>query len=92
MCHLHFNFPDGSRLEKAFTYEWRLWELDEVKAVLTEAGFAKVVVYFEELGDEEDEEDGEERASGDFVRDTMGEGPSYTDECDWYRAQIVAFK
>ncbi|MGH8223486.1 MAG: class I SAM-dependent methyltransferase, partial [Woeseiaceae bacterium] len=22
-CHIHFKFPDGSRIKKAFTYEWR---------------------------------------------------------------------
>ena len=24
ICHIHFGFPDGSRLDKAFTYDWRL--------------------------------------------------------------------
>src|SRR5262249_41595923 len=31
LFHIHFRFPDGSALEKAFTYEWRLWTLPEVR-------------------------------------------------------------
>jgi SAM-dependent methyltransferase len=46
-CHIHFRFPDGSRLQEAFTYDWRLWSLPEIREVLAEAGFRKVVVYWE---------------------------------------------
>lgn len=55
VCHIHFEFEDGSRLEKAFTYEWRLWSLPEIREILDEAGYSKVTVYLE--GD--DEETGE---------------------------------
>jgi cyclopropane fatty-acyl-phospholipid synthase-like methyltransferase len=24
ICHIHFDFPDGSRMERAFSYDWRL--------------------------------------------------------------------
>lgn len=47
-CHIHFKFPDGSRLKKAFTYEWRLWTLPEIQELLKEAGFSKVNVYWED--------------------------------------------
>jgi len=30
-CHIHFKFKDGSKMKKAFTYEWRLWTLPEKK-------------------------------------------------------------
>ena len=46
-CFIHFDFPDGSRLEKAFSYDWRLWTLPEVRDLLAECGFRKVVVYWE---------------------------------------------
>jgi SAM-dependent methyltransferase len=46
-CHIHFEFRDGTRLNKAFTYHWRLWTLPELQEILTEAGFAKVTVYWE---------------------------------------------
>lgn len=47
VCHIHFAFPDGSRLNKAFTYEWRLWTLPELKELLLEAGFKRVTVYWQ---------------------------------------------
>jgi cyclopropane fatty-acyl-phospholipid synthase-like methyltransferase len=46
-CHIHFDFPDGTRMERAFTYDWRLWTLPEVRDLLEEAGFSKVQVYWE---------------------------------------------
>ena len=33
-CHIHFKFPDGSKLKKAFTYEWRLWTAPEIRELL----------------------------------------------------------
>jgi len=47
-CHIHFGFPDGSRMNQAFSYEWRLWSLPELRELLGEAGFSKVTVYWEE--------------------------------------------
>ena len=46
-CHIHFAFPDGSKLKKAFTYEWRLWSLPELQELLYEAGFRRVTVYWQ---------------------------------------------
>jgi len=45
--HIHFRFRDGTRLERAFTYEWRLWTLPELTELLREAGFRDVTVYWE---------------------------------------------
>ena len=45
--HIHFRFPDGSEMARAFTYEWRLWTLPELREALVEAGFRKVTVYWE---------------------------------------------
>lgn len=58
VCHIHFNFNDGSKLKKAFTYEWRLWTLPEIREVLLEAGFANVTIYWQ-MSDEDDEPDGD---------------------------------
>jgi len=33
-CHIHFKFPDGSRIKNAFTYEWRMWTLPEIRELL----------------------------------------------------------
>lgn len=46
-CHIHFAFPDGSRLNNAFTYDWRLWTLPELRDVMIDAGFRDVVVFWQ---------------------------------------------
>jgi len=46
-CHIHYSFPDGSRLNKAFSYYWRLWTLPEIREILAEAGFGRVQVYWQ---------------------------------------------
>ena len=53
-CYIHFRFPDGSKLEPAFSYEWRLWGLPELLEVAAEAGFANTTVYWQ--GEDEDGE------------------------------------
>lgn len=55
-CHIHFEFPDGSRLDKAFIYHWRLWTLPEIREILYEAGFSEVDIYWE--GTDEDKNEG----------------------------------
>jgi len=52
LCHIHFDFSDGSRMEKAFTYDWRLWTLPEIKDVLLAAGFKKTTIYWQGWDDE----------------------------------------
>lgn len=46
-CHIHFKFPDGSKLKKAFSYNWRLWTLPEIRELLDEVGFSKTTVYWQ---------------------------------------------
>lgn len=41
-CHIHFDFPDGSKLEPAFSYEWRLWTMPELTDILLEAGYSAI--------------------------------------------------
>jgi hypothetical protein len=57
VCHIHFHFNDGSKIKKAFTYEWRLWSLPELKEVLLDAGFSNVTIYWQGW-DEDDEPNG----------------------------------
>jgi hypothetical protein len=57
-CHIHFRFPDGSRLKEAFTYEWRLWTLPEIRELLAEAGFTNVTVFWQGTEEETGEADG----------------------------------
>jgi SAM-dependent methyltransferase len=79
LCHIHFRFPDGSKIERAFTYDWRLWTLPELTELLLEAGFSKVRVYWEG-------EDGEGGGDGEFKEHATG-------VADWaWIAYIVAEK
>jgi hypothetical protein len=45
--YIHFEFSDGSRMNRAFRYEWRLWSIPELRDLLKEAGFQKTEVYWE---------------------------------------------
>lgn len=66
VCKIHFAFPDGSRLRDAFVYDWRLWNLREVRDLLEEAGFRKATVYWE--GD-----DGKGGGNSEFTASEQGE-------------------
>jgi SAM-dependent methyltransferase len=78
-CYIHFKFPDGSKIKRAFSYAWRLYTAPELRDMLLEAGFRDVTVYWE--GEDEDGE-----GNGEFT-------PSQTGEADlaWI-AYIVAEK
>lgn len=65
-CDIHFRFDDGSSLERAFSYDWRLWTLPEVRELLAEAGFSRILVYWQGWDD-----DGE--PDGNFVPVETGE-------------------
>ncbi len=56
-CHIHFAFPDGSKLPNAFNYEWRLWGIPEIRDLLHESGFERTTVYWQGW-DEDGEPDG----------------------------------
>lgn len=66
-AHIHFRFKDGSEIKRAFSYDWRLWTLPEVKDILLEAGFSAVETYWE--GTDEDGESG----NGVYRRSKKGE-------------------
>ncbi len=57
LCYIHFLFEDGSRMDKAFTYDWRLWSIPELSELLTEAGFNTVRVFWEEMAEDEDDDE-----------------------------------
>ncbi|MFQ5635172.1 MAG: class I SAM-dependent methyltransferase, partial [Gammaproteobacteria bacterium] len=78
-CYIHFKFPDGSKMKKAFEYTWRLWTLPEILEMLTETGFRNPTVYWEGT-----DEDGE--GDGVFTPEDRGEA-----DAGWI-AYIVAEK
>lgn len=78
-CYIHFRFPDGSQMENAFSYDWRLWSLPETCDLLEECGFRKVIVYWEGT-----DNDGE--PSGKFNPDRKGDlAPAWV-------SYIIAFR
>jgi hypothetical protein len=78
LFHIHFRFPDGSAIDKAFSYDWRIWSLPEITEMLTEAGF-RAAVYWEGTG-----KDGQ--GNGIFTKSVKGDADS-----SWI-AYIVAEK
>lgn len=57
LCHIHFEFEDESKIERAFTYDWRLWSIPELRDLLEEVGFARVRVYWEKVEEQDEDED-----------------------------------
>lgn len=46
-CRIHFEFPNGRKRRNAFTYDWRLWTLPELRDILEESGFKDIHVLWE---------------------------------------------
>ncbi|MEE9269172.1 MAG: class I SAM-dependent methyltransferase [Candidatus Krumholzibacteria bacterium] len=76
--HIHFRFHDGGGIKKAFTYDWRLWGIPEVRELMVVAGFAHTDVYWEGIAPDTGEGD------GDFRRVVEAEN------CPGWNALIVA--
>lgn len=56
LCHIHFKFPDGTKMDKAFSYDWRLWTLGDIQDALRDAGFSKTEVYWDHSTNKKDED------------------------------------
>jgi SAM-dependent methyltransferase len=59
--HIHFEFDKGLPIKNAFSYDWRMWSIPEVRDALSEAGFGHVETYWEGIDPETGEGDGEYR-------------------------------
>ena len=57
-CYIHFAFADGSRIERAFSYDWRLWTVPELRELLEEAGFDHTEAHWEGTDEKTGEGDG----------------------------------
>lgn len=78
--HIHFRFPDDTKINKAFTYDWRLWTLPELRDVLLDARFREVAIYWEGTVHRTGE------GNGVWTRSTQGEA------CQGWIAYVVGVK
>jgi len=81
--HIHFKVKDASgrwkRHNRAFTYDWRMWSIPELREMMRETGFRKTHVFWEGTT-----RDGE--GDGVFTRVERGE------ECEAWVAYVVGEK
>lgn len=79
LFYIHFKPKGEKKMKKAFTYDWRMYSIPEVKDILMEVGFKNVQIYWEGTDD-----DGE--GDGEFKPVEKGE------DCESWIAYIVAEK
>ena len=77
--YIHFQRKGEKKRQKVFSYDWRLWQPQEVKDLLLEVGFSRVDFYWE--GSTKDG-----YGDGNFQVVEQGE------ECEAYVAYLVALK
>jgi len=78
LFYIHFKV-NGKKVEKVFTYDWRMWSLPELREILEEVGFKKTHVYWEGT-------DKKGEGNGLFTRTEKGE------PCESWIAYVVAEK
>lgn len=74
--YIHFQRKGEKKREKVFSYDWRMWSIPEIKDLMYEVGFKKVVVMWEGTDD-----DGE--GNGEFTPVEQGE------DCESWIAYVV---
>jgi cyclopropane fatty-acyl-phospholipid synthase-like methyltransferase len=47
ICHIHYRFPDRREMTGAFTYDWRIWSIPELRDLLEEVGFKRVTAWWD---------------------------------------------
>lgn len=78
--YIHYKVKGQKKMNRVFSYHWRMWTLPELKDLLLEAGFKHVDIYWE--GDDPDDDGG----NGIFSRRTKAES------CPIWVAYIVGIK
>jgi SAM-dependent methyltransferase len=76
---IHFKFKTGKSLMNAFTYDWRMWTIPEIRELLEEAGFKTSKVFWEGLT---------KKGEGSGVYRVKEKG----EECESWIAYIAAYK
>ena len=47
LCHIHFEFKNGKRMKRAFTYDWRIYAPAEISDALAATGFQNIEVFWD---------------------------------------------
>lgn len=79
LFHIHYKPKGRKKIEKVFTYDWRMWSIPELKDILHDAGFKTTEVYWEGTTKDGD-------GDGVFKKRTVGE------HCQAWIAYIAAYK
>jgi SAM-dependent methyltransferase len=66
-CSIHYRFRDGSRMRRAFHYDWRMWTLPEIRDAMREAGFGWIGVYVQGWNDARNQPDATYRRRARFT-------------------------
>jgi cyclopropane fatty-acyl-phospholipid synthase-like methyltransferase len=77
--HIHFQVNGQPKLKSQFVYDWRMWSIPEIREIMTEAGFSKTRVLWEE-------EDSEGGGTGEFYETEKAES------CAGWIAYVVGHK
>lgn len=77
--HIHYKPKGKPKINKVFTYDWRMWSIAEIREMMLEVGFQKTFVYWEGTT-----KDG--GGDGNFVQSEVG------DECYAWVAYIAGLK
>eukprot|EP00850_Spirogloea_muscicola_P018133 SM000163S02301 [mRNA] locus=s163:34909:36904:- [translate_table: standard] len=85
---IHFHLIKSKRvMRRAFTYQWRLWTLPEVRECLLEAGFKQVHFWMKDMPDLQGREDVEEQLDADVTTRYME--VEHFDQRDAWNAYVV---
>lgn len=77
--HIHFKLPSGKMMKHAFSYDWRMWSIPEIREALMDCGFKKTHVYWEGV-------DKKGEGNGKFRRQEVDEA------CDVWVGYVVGVK
>jgi hypothetical protein len=75
LCFIHLKVKKGAaggakhKIKRAFTYDWRIWTLPELRDLCEEVGFERADAYTEGWDEDEDEGDGVFERVDDFDND-----------------------
>ena len=68
-CSISFDLKGRPRMKRAFTYDWRMWSLPELRELILEAGFREAQVWTDGWDDKNDEPDNKYRLRTNFEND-----------------------